>query len=77
MEETKYISHLGYDYTKYVETEEDKADFAKICELEKASQRPAKECMAQVVECLNLDRKLRGKGRKVGKIMLQGNIANN
>ena len=44
---------------------------------EGVTQRPAKECMAHVVECLNLDRKLRGKGRKVGKIMLQGNIANN
>lgn len=74
----QYISFLGYDYTEFVKTEEDLAAFNEICRLEKASKGVAlSKCVHDVAACLNLDRKLRGKGKKVGRVMVQGNIANN
>lgn len=78
MEETKYISFLGYDYTEYVKTEEDIADFKELCRREEASKGVAlKICINDVAECLRLDRKLRGKGKNVGKVLVQGNIKEN
>lgn len=71
----KYISTLGYDYTEYVKTEEDIKDFNEICRLEANCKNvPAKDCIHDVAACLNLDRKLRFKDKKYGKVTVQSNI---
>lgn len=70
-----YISALGYDYTQYIKTDEDIADFNEICRLEERCKNvPAKDCIHNVAACLNLDRKLRFKGKKYGKVTVQSDI---
>jgi len=64
-QDKQYVSYLGYDYTQHVKTEENVKDFEELCRLEALTQRPLKECVAEVVKVLNLDRKLRGIKAKV------------
>jgi hypothetical protein len=74
-ENKKYVSHLGYDYTNYVKTEENVKDFERLCECESKSKGVAlRDCVHYVAEALNLDRKLRG---SKAKVYVQGNINNN
>ena len=63
--EKKYVSHLGYDFTQYVKTQEDVEKFNRLCELEKLTHRPLKECVHEVAEVLNLSRELKGLRRNV------------
>ena len=61
-----YVSVLGYDYTKFVNSEEDINIFLRICECEeKCKGVPLKDCIEYVVEAANLDAKLRKVDRKV------------
>lgn len=61
-----YVSALGYDYTKFVNSEEDINMFLRICECEEKSKNvPLKDCIDYVVEAVNLDAKLRKIDRKV------------
>lgn len=64
-EQKKYVSHLGFDYTEFIKTEEQIKDFEKMCEHEKNTHKPVRECIHDVVAALNLDRKLRGKKQNV------------
>ena len=72
--EKKYVSYLGYDFTQYVKTDEDVAKFNRICELEKLTQRPLKECVHEVAEVLNLSAELKGHKRHV---YVQGKVGSN
>jgi hypothetical protein len=72
--EKKYVSYLGYDFTQYVKTEEDVTKFNRICELEKLTQRPLKECVHEVAEVLNLSAELKGHKRHV---YVQGKLGSN
>lgn len=75
MADKKYISHLGYDYTPYVKTDDDIADFHALCDAERLSDGvPLSKCVHHVAKALNLDAKLRGRKRKV---LVQGNFKNN
>jgi hypothetical protein len=70
----KYVSFLGYDFTQYVKTQEDVDKFNKLCELEKLTQRPLKECVNEVAEVLNLSAELKGHRRHV---YVQGRVGDN
>jgi hypothetical protein len=72
--EKKYVSHLGYDYTEFVKTDEDRKKFERLCECEKNSHRPLKECVNDVAEVLNLDAELRGFKKRA---YVQGNANSN
>jgi len=74
-QQKQYVSYLGYDFTQYVNTDEDVKLFNKICELEKLTQRPMKECISEVVEVLNLSDKLKGRTQK--RHHLIGNVRDN
>lgn len=70
----QFISPTGFDYTEYIETEENLKDFEKICELEESVRNvPFKECTHRVAEAINLDRKLRSRGVPYAKVLVQGN----
>lgn len=68
------MSYLGYDFTQYVKTEEDVEKFNRLCELEKQTQRPLRECVNEVAEVLNLSRELKGLKRNVH---VQGRVGDN
>ena len=68
------MSYLGYDFTQYVKTQEDVDKFNKLCELEKLTKRPLKECVNEVAEVLNLSRELKGGKRNVTVL---GNVRDN
>jgi len=71
----QYISYLGYDYTQYVETEEDVKTFNKLCEAEKKTKGiPLRECVHDVALVLNLDAKIRGRRPRAH---VQGNAGDN
>lgn len=62
----QYIAPSGHDFTPYVHTPEDVEKFEKMSELEmQCIGVPAKECINQVVESLNLGRELQGIEHKV------------
>jgi len=73
-DEKQYVSYLGYDFTQYVKTQEDVDKFNKLCELEKLTKRPLKECVREVVQVLNLSAELKGEGKRAH---LQGDVRDN
>ncbi len=73
--EKKYVSHLGYDYTKYVKTQSDVEKFNRLCECEKKSEGVLlKDCVHFVAEVLNLDAELRNLSRRAS---VQGSASSN
>ena len=73
--EKRYVSHLGYDYTEFVKTDEDRKKFERLCECERKSDGVLlRDCVHFVAEALNLDSELRG-GKK--RAFVQGNANSN
>jgi hypothetical protein len=71
----RFVSHLGFDYTLFVKTDEHKKWFDDLCKAERLSDGvPLKDCIHHVATALNLDAKLRNLGRKVH---VQGNAKDN
>lgn len=61
MEDKKYISITGTDYTEHIKTSEDKALFEELVETEaRTVDVPLKECIYDVIKALKIDRILRG-----------------
>ena len=61
----EYISVTGTDFTQYINTEEDAKKFEEMNECEKRCDRPARECIDDIVKSLNLGRELMGITAKV------------
>jgi len=60
---------VGFDYIDCIKSPDDLKIFERMKELTKTMHKPMKECLAEVIEFTQLDRKLRG--LQPAKIIIQ------